>query len=200
MKGSETVRDFTRELQSCSLCEHRCRVDRTAGKTGVCRMTVPIVASAALHPAPPASYTVFTAGCNLKCLNCKNWSISQYPDNGLSAVRGEVSPKAFAAESVSRLGSRSARAMGGQDLLFRRGAGDPSALHREDEGHLSGQLLQGGPAGRHILPESRLSELTQGLRSVQPKPGVSGQGLYSDQRNLADRLPCLGGSGSGGWG
>jgi pyruvate formate lyase activating enzyme len=32
-------------------------------------MILPVVASATLHPAPPESYTVFTAGCNYKCLN-----------------------------------------------------------------------------------------------------------------------------------
>ena len=48
--------DFLQELDACELCEHR----------------LPTVASAALHPAPPESYTVFMAGCNYKCLNCQN--------------------------------------------------------------------------------------------------------------------------------
>lgn len=83
--------DYMRELSSCELCEHRCRVNRLAGEQGVCCMTLPEIASRALHPAPPQSYTVFTAGCNFKCLNCQNWSISQYPDNR-TPVDGYVAP------------------------------------------------------------------------------------------------------------
>ena len=63
--------DYLQAITHCTLCEHRCGVNRLAGQTGICRMTLPAVASAALHPAPPESYTVFMAGCNFKCLNCQ---------------------------------------------------------------------------------------------------------------------------------
>ena len=63
------------DLKNCTLCEHRCEVNRLVSETGVCRMTLPEVASATLHPAPPESFTVFMAGCNFKCLNCQNWTI-----------------------------------------------------------------------------------------------------------------------------
>jgi uncharacterized Fe-S radical SAM superfamily protein PflX len=42
------------DLKNCTLCEHRCGVNRLVGESGVCRMTLPQVASATLHPAPPA--------------------------------------------------------------------------------------------------------------------------------------------------
>lgn len=109
------------DLQECRLCEHRCGVDRLSGETGVCRMTMPIVASAALHPAPPESYTVFMAGCNFKCLHCQNWSISQYPDNAYGTVRGQISPGDLARECVSRLDSYTARAMGADRIFFSGG-------------------------------------------------------------------------------
>ena len=79
------------ELESCTLCEHSCGVNRLAGEIGVCRTTLPAVASATLHPAPPSSYTVFLAGCNFKCLNCQNWSISCFPDTD-SGIRGFIEP------------------------------------------------------------------------------------------------------------
>lgn len=86
------------------LCEHRCGVDRLAGQTGVCRMTLPAVASATLHPAPPESYTVFMAGCNYKCLNWPNWSIAQLPDNGYPP--GQFIPaRELAGQCVARLES-----------------------------------------------------------------------------------------------
>ncbi len=74
--------DYLHPFTHCTLCEHRCGVNRLEGQTGICRMTLPAVASATLHPAPPESYTIFMAGCNYKCLNCRNWTIAQLPDNG----------------------------------------------------------------------------------------------------------------------
>jgi len=84
-------------------------------------MTLPIVASATLHPAPPESYTVFMAGCNYKCLHCQNWTISQYPDNGYGSVRGTIPPLSLAKESISRLNSISARSMGADRIFFSGG-------------------------------------------------------------------------------
>jgi len=116
---------FLRDLESCELCEHRCGVNRLKGETGICRMTTPSVASATLHPAPPESYTVFMAGCNFKCLNCQNWTISQYPDNG-SGQRGYEDPEALAKECVTHLSSLSATRMGADRIFF---SGGESTIH-----------------------------------------------------------------------
>ena len=62
--------DYLQPLIHCTLCEHRCGVNRLEGQTGICRMTLPAVASATLHPAPPESYTIFMAGCNYKYIGC----------------------------------------------------------------------------------------------------------------------------------
>jgi pyruvate formate lyase activating enzyme len=51
--------EYLQPLSHCTLCEHRCGVNRLEGQTGICRMTMPGVASATLHPAPPESYTIF---------------------------------------------------------------------------------------------------------------------------------------------
>ncbi len=99
------------ELEHCTLCEHRCGANRVAGETGVCGVSLPAVASAQLHPAPPSSYTVFMAGCNFKCLNCQNWTISCYPVHD-AGIRGFVEPRELAAECVEALHSRGARAIG----------------------------------------------------------------------------------------
>jgi pyruvate formate lyase activating enzyme len=108
------------DLENCELCEHRCGINRLKGETGVCRVTMPIVASATLHPAPPESYTVFTAGCNFKCLNCQNWTISLYPDNQ-SVQRGYIDPETLAEECVRRLTSAPARQMGADRIFFSGG-------------------------------------------------------------------------------
>ncbi|MFB0547214.1 MAG: radical SAM protein, partial [Anaerolineae bacterium] len=109
--------DFLEDLTNCELCEHRCKVNRRAGETGVCRVTIPAVASATLHPAPPESYTVFMAGCNYKCLNCQNWTISQYPDNGFGQ-RGFEDPRELAEECADQLTSLSAKLMGADRIFF----------------------------------------------------------------------------------
>jgi len=115
--------DYLQPLIHCTLCEHRCGVNRLEGQTGICRMTVPAVASATLHPAPPESYTIFMAGCNYKCLNCQNWTIAQLLDNGYQS-RGFVSAKELAIECVAQLDSPAAKLMGADRIFF--SGGEPS--------------------------------------------------------------------------
>lgn len=117
--------DFLNELKNCILCEHRCGVDRLDGETGVCEATIPSVASATLHPAPPQSYTVFMAGCNFKCLNCQNWTISQYPDNRCRQ-RGYIDPKELAKECVEALNSFSSKMMRADRIFF---SGGEATIH-----------------------------------------------------------------------
>jgi pyruvate formate lyase activating enzyme len=113
-------KDYLTDLEACELCEHRCRVNRLQGETGICRVSMPTVASATLHPAPPESYTVFMAGCNYKCLNCQNWTISQYPDNGFRQ-RGYEDPAELAMECINRLDSISGKMMGADRIFFSGG-------------------------------------------------------------------------------
>ena len=112
--------DYLQPLTHCTLCEHRCGINRLEGQSGICRMTIPVVASATLHPAPPESYTVFVAGCNYKCLNCQNWTIAQLPDNECQP-RGFISAKELAMECVSQLDSPAARLMGADRIFFSGG-------------------------------------------------------------------------------
>jgi pyruvate formate lyase activating enzyme len=116
---------FLKDLKRCELCEYRCRVNRLEGETGVCKASIPTIASASLHPAPPESYTVFMSGCNFKCLNCQNWTISQYPDNGYKP-RGYVDPKELAKECVDRLNSLPGKLMGADRIFF---SGGEATIH-----------------------------------------------------------------------
>jgi pyruvate formate lyase activating enzyme len=111
------------ELECCVLCEHRCAVNRLAGEIGVCRTTLPAVASATLHPAPPSSYTVFLAGCNFKCLGCQNWSIACHPDLA-TRIRGFVEPADLAAECIANLRSLRGDLIGADRIFFSGGAPD----------------------------------------------------------------------------
>lgn len=68
----------------CELCPRGCKVDRNIN-TGFCSMgSFPVVAKAFLHQweepcisGTRGSGTVFFSGCNLKCVYCQNYRISQ---------------------------------------------------------------------------------------------------------------------------
>lgn len=84
-----------RNLDSCTLCEWNCHVDRNRGKVGVCRLDKTThVATWFRHfgEEPPlvnenGSGTIFFTGCMFRCIFCQNWDISQYPLAG-NAVDG----------------------------------------------------------------------------------------------------------------
>ncbi len=113
--------DYLSELRNCKLCEWKCGVDRLEGELGVCKMGKPRVASATLHPAPPESYTIFTQGCNFKCLNCQNWKIAHYPDSG--DRKGDfLRPQKLAEEAYNRLNSAKGKSLGADRVFFSGGS------------------------------------------------------------------------------
>ena len=73
-----------RILKRCVLCPQMCRVDRTSGEKGFCRLSTEIVMHSALPhlgEEPPLSGsggagTIFFSSCNLKCIYCQNYQIS----------------------------------------------------------------------------------------------------------------------------
>ncbi len=72
-------------LESCRVCPHACGVNRLAEETGKCRTGAKaVVSSYGPHFGEEAplvgkygSGTIFFTNCNLKCLFCQNYSISQ---------------------------------------------------------------------------------------------------------------------------
>ena len=80
---------FAARLSHCECCPRHCGVDRLAGEAGFCRVPSGILIShAGLHfgEEPPlsgsrGSGTVFFAGCNLRCVFCQNYQISQEFEN-----------------------------------------------------------------------------------------------------------------------
>ena len=82
----------------CHLCAHECQID--PGKRGICRVREnrdgtlyslvygriisesidPIEKKPLYHFLPgSSSFSIATVGCNLQCLHCQNYEISQYP-------------------------------------------------------------------------------------------------------------------------
>lgn len=72
-------------LNSCSICPRNCKVNRNNNELGFCKMGNKIkVSRAALHyfEEPPISGSkgsgaIFFSGCNLKCVYCQNYDISE---------------------------------------------------------------------------------------------------------------------------
>ena len=73
-------------LDDCAICPRECHVNRTAGSVkGICGVDSRLkISSANLHygEEPPisgahGSGTIFLSGCNLKCVYCQNYPISQ---------------------------------------------------------------------------------------------------------------------------
>ena len=73
------------ELRQCEVCPFRCKVNRLEGKIGRCGCNDKIkIALASLHyyeepciSGNNGSGTVFFSNCNLNCLFCQNYKISQ---------------------------------------------------------------------------------------------------------------------------
>jgi len=73
------------ELAKCEICPHKCGVNRLAGKVGRCKATDKIkIALVSLHnfeepciSGENGSGTVFFSNCNLNCVFCQNFEISQ---------------------------------------------------------------------------------------------------------------------------
>jgi putative pyruvate formate lyase activating enzyme len=85
-------------LEACRVCPRECGVNRLKNdKLGFCRSGLnPVVASAGAHHGeePPlsgsrGSGTIFLANCNLKCVYCQNYPISQL-GNGAERTPGEL--------------------------------------------------------------------------------------------------------------
>lgn len=73
------------ELSKCSICPHMCMINRNNGQIGRCKSTNKVkIALASLHyfeepciSGTNGSGTVFFSNCNLSCVFCQNYKISQ---------------------------------------------------------------------------------------------------------------------------
>ena len=95
-------------FKNCNLCPRRCGADRTAGRTGFCRMPgEPLVNLIKLHygeepviSGKSGSGTVFFEGCSLGCIFCQNYMISRGPTgHGKKMTPDELSDAYLALES-----------------------------------------------------------------------------------------------------
>lgn len=78
-------RSWTDQLIKCECCPRKCKVNRLKGQVGFCRIPAAIhISHAGLHfgeetpiSGTKGSGTIFFTGCNLRCVFCQNYQISQ---------------------------------------------------------------------------------------------------------------------------
>lgn len=81
-----TIDDLYSILKNCQLCPHNCEVDRFSGELGICRVDANLLVSSVQQHfgeerplvGRGGSGTIFLAGCNLECVYCQNYDISQH--------------------------------------------------------------------------------------------------------------------------
>ena len=123
--------ELENRLASCDICPRKCHVDRTRGETGFCRSgySASIASYCDHHGEEPVlsgskgSGAIFFTNCNLRCIFCQNYQISQLADghhceidnhalaNIMLYLQGElgchninlVSPSHFAPQIVAAL-------------------------------------------------------------------------------------------------
>ena len=84
-KAQQRIDEAYAHLQACDVCPLRCGVNRLEGELGVCKTGVKALVSsfgAHLGEEEPlrgwaGSGTIFFARCNLRCVFCQNFEISQ---------------------------------------------------------------------------------------------------------------------------
>ncbi|MBS1259024.1 MAG: hypothetical protein MAG551_02090 [Candidatus Scalindua arabica] len=81
----QAIKTAYKIMESCELCPRRCKVNRLNNEKGFCGIgTKAVVSSAGPHFGEESvlvggggSGTIFFAGCNLGCVFCQNYDISQ---------------------------------------------------------------------------------------------------------------------------
>lgn len=81
-------------LKECTLCPHMCKVNRLENKFGRCKCNSSIrIALVSLHhfeepciSGTNGSGTIFFSGCNLNCMFCQNYKISQTATGKITTI------------------------------------------------------------------------------------------------------------------
>lgn len=104
-----------RALADCRLCPHECGVDRLAGETGFCGVGARAhIGSQMVHlgelPDLVPAYSVFFAGCTMRCLYCRKPDLLDRPREG-----EVLAPPGFAAAVRAGVGegARTLKLLGG---------------------------------------------------------------------------------------
>jgi putative pyruvate formate lyase activating enzyme len=217
-------------LANCDLCAWACGADRRKNRAKICRSRyLPVVSAAAAHfgeePALSGTHlgpgeargtgNIFFAHCNLRCVYCQNWQISQAPGAGrevgcdqLAAMIldlerqgchtiGFVSPTHYAAQAVRAVEIAAARGLH-TPLVYNTNAYDNLGTLRVLEGifdiYLPDLRYSSEPAGREYsrapdYPRRARAAIAEMFRQVGDELELDERGLV--RRGLIIRLLIL---------
>lgn len=93
---SAPVKRLWEDMRKCALCPRRCSVNRLSGEMGYCRTAAKAMVSSfmphfgeeSVLVGSGGSGTIFFAGCNLSCVFCQNYDISQQRTGSEVSVDG----------------------------------------------------------------------------------------------------------------
>jgi len=94
-----------KRLSECDICPRECGADRLAGKVGKCNSgLLPAVSSFCAHhgeepvlSGTKGSGTIFFSNCNMRCVYCQNYQISQDPK---AQQQNEIEPRILAERMI----------------------------------------------------------------------------------------------------
>jgi putative pyruvate formate lyase activating enzyme len=103
-------------MESCELCERKCRVNRLEGELGECKIgNKCIISSEGPHYGEESyyvpSYTIFFYSCNFHCQYCQNYMISQRLEEGTFVTSQFLARRI---EEMRANGFRNANFVGGE--------------------------------------------------------------------------------------
>ncbi|HDJ96509.1 MAG TPA: radical SAM protein [Candidatus Aenigmarchaeota archaeon] len=103
-------------LKSCELCERRCKVNRLKGELGECKVgKVCLISSDFMHLGEEffivPSHTIFFMGCDLHCIFCQNWTISQWFESGHPVTPATLAKRI---DAMKKRGCRNVNLVGGE--------------------------------------------------------------------------------------
>lgn len=106
-------------MKACELCERKCKIDRTKGELGECKVGNECkISSEFIHMGEESyyvpSHTIFFWSCNMNCIFCQNFTISNRLEPGKV-----VTPKMLAPiiEWRRKEGCRSTNFVGGEPTM-----------------------------------------------------------------------------------
>ncbi len=172
-----------RMLADCTFCAWECRVDRSRGRAGACRLGPETRVGAAfrhrgeelVYRGQRGSGTIFFTSCNMRCAFCQNGDIARDKDNGRVVSDAELAALAW---TLWRDGCHNVNWVGGDPAIH---------LHR-----ILGAIAclgRGAPGCAEIAAAER-------LRSDRPGPArrsgpLSAPMLWNSNMFLTDRAMAL---------
>lgn len=188
-------------LAHCQLCARHCGVNRLAGETGKCRTGAQtVVSSYGPHFGEEAplvglhgSGTIFFAHCNLRCIFCQNYTISQLgegqPTSGEQLAAMMLVLQAQGCHNINLVSPSHvvAQILGALDLAAEKGLSIPLVYNTGGYDDVETLRLLDGVVDIY-MPDMKYSdeETARQLSGIRDYPAVNRAAVKEMHRQLGD--------------